>query len=391
MRNAGKLPLWLNGRPVDEAEVRSGDVLQVGTSLLCLVQDRPARLPAVDDVHPFGTADPDGWVGEGAASWELRRHVHLIAQRSMHVLVTGPSGSGKELVARGVHRRSKRPGAFVARNASTIPESLADAELFGNRANYPNPNTPQRPGLIGAADRGVLFLDELGELPEASQARLLRVLDDGEYTRLGESQQRVARLRVLGATNRDPQYLKHDLLARFPVRVRVPGLSERREDIPLLVHHLLGQIQREDPAVLARFLSEDGVARVDFGLLAALVSHPYRAHVRELASLLWHAILHSPGDQLTTWDGFPLADGPLTSAVRRSSDHAVSPRDPDSVSDQELLDALEAHQWKQAPTWRELGLSSRHVLGRLIRKRGLQRSPPSPQPSEHDDDDDTAR
>ena len=162
------------------------------------------------------------------------------AQAASHVLITGASGVGKELAARAVHALSARAdGPWVSRNAATLPDGLADAEFFGNAANYPNPGMPERPGLVGEAAGGTLFLDEIGELSEPLQAKLLRVADAGEYQRLGEATPRHADFVLVGATNRDPSSLKHDLAARFPVRLHVPGLAERREDIPLIAEALL--------------------------------------------------------------------------------------------------------------------------------------------------------
>ena len=139
-------------------------------------------------------------------------------------LLLGESGTGKELAARAVHQLSQRGRQqFVARNAATLPAGLIDAELFGNAKNYPNPGMPERRGLIGEADGGSLFLDEIGELPVELQAHLLRVLDgDGEYQRLGEGVARRSNFRLIAATNRDPSTLKHDLAARFTARIELP-------------------------------------------------------------------------------------------------------------------------------------------------------------------------
>jgi transcriptional regulator with AAA-type ATPase domain len=116
---------------------------------------------------------------------------------------------------------------------------------------------PERPGLIGQAHRGILFLDEIGELPTESQAKLLRVLDtDGEYRRLGEATSRTSDFRLLAATNRDPSALKHDLLARFGVRIATPSLRERREDVPMLVRLVLIGLAQRSPQTAGRFLTK---------------------------------------------------------------------------------------------------------------------------------------
>lgn len=183
----------------------------------------------------------------------------------------------------------------------TLPPSLLDAELFGHARDYPASGMPERPDLVGAAGRGHLLLDEIGELGTDLQAHLLRVLDaGGQYQRLGESQPRQADLRLIGATNRDPGALKHDLLARCGFRIVVAGLEARRSDIPLLVREHLGRTAREAPEVLARFRAAARGSRplVEPRLLDALLRHEYAEHTRELHRLLGIALTSSPGDYL---------------------------------------------------------------------------------------------
>jgi two-component system nitrogen regulation response regulator GlnG/two-component system response regulator HydG len=239
-----------------------------------------------------------GIVGESAAVWALRRDIEEAARRPRHTLILGPSGAGKELVARAIHGASERRGEpMVARNAAAIPEGLVDAELFGNMKGYPNPGMPERAGLIGQANGTTLFLDEIGELPPSLQAHLLRVLDEGEYHRLGETTTRRSNFRLIGATNRPPSALKHDVLARFEQRITVPGLGERREDIPLIITHLLRAHAYDDERVAERFFPgppRHTQPRLRCALVEALVRHPYTTHVRELNALLLSAMRDSP-------------------------------------------------------------------------------------------------
>jgi hypothetical protein len=229
--NVGRAPLLINGRVCDVGRVAPGDLVEGERRALFLCVRRPPLLPAFavapEQVPPaFGDADGFGIVGESAAAWELRRELAFAAGRDAHVLLVGPSGSGKECAVLALHALSPRRDApLLSRNAATIPEALLDAELFGHARDYPNAGMPARNGLIGEADGGTVFLDEIGELPHDAQAHLLRVMDRGEYQRLGEARPRRARVRVIAATNRDPEALKHDLLARFPIRIRVPGLA----------------------------------------------------------------------------------------------------------------------------------------------------------------------
>lgn len=367
--NRGRLPLRVNDHPVPRALVRPGDRLALGDELVLLCQRRPQRLPASEGaLHPFGRPDADGIVGEGPAAWALRRAIGRAARRGAvsppdgrraHALILGESGVGKELAAGALHRRAGRGGALVARSAATFPEGLIDAELFGNIRSYPNPGTPARPGLIGRADGGTLFLDEIGELPQALQARLLRVLDAGEYHRLGEASARRADLLFVGASNRPEASIKHDLLARMSQRIQIPGLNERLEDVPLLANWLLEAAGAE----VDRFRRDDGALRLAPALIEALLSHRYTAHARELRRLLWVAIDHSEGRYLDGTDALPLQQ------VGAAPPGTADPR---ALTREQVIEALTACDFVQARAWRRLGLSSRHQLSRLMKKFDVQ-------------------
>jgi DNA-binding NtrC family response regulator len=369
LQRVGRLPVKVNGIPIEQGEAEEGDVIEIGDRMVLVVHSRPLALEGERPDFPFGQADPQGFVGEGPVAWALREQLSFLARRSAHVLVSGESGTGKELAARALHElssRARRP--LVSRSAATIPESLADAELFGNLGNYPNPGMAARPGLIGEADGGTLFLDEFGELPIEVQARLLRVLDAGEYTRLGEAKSRKADLRFVAATNRAPDALKHDVLARLPLRMHMPSLPERREDIPLLAVHLLRGIAQEDREVARRCFGQGdprGWPRLTARLVAALVSHPYRTHVRELLALLWRAIGETRGEEL---DLFPS----YSEMVSAPLEHPLGATDPSQLAPEVIQAALDRHGGRQELAWRELGLSSRHVLARLVKKYDLK-------------------
>lgn len=304
IRNSGRRRLLHQGQLVEQTRVSAGDVLELEQQLLLLCTQRPAVLPELAQVPgvvppKFGTVDDHGLLGESSAIWEVRRLFAQASAQDTHVLVQGPSGSGKELAARAIHALSaRRHRSLVSRNAATFPETLIDAELFGNIRHYPNSGSPERPGLIGEADGSFLYLDEIGELPVALQTRLLRVLDLGEYQRLGDSRSRRSDFRLLAATHRRLEVLRHDVLARFPVRLRMPGLDERREDIPLLASHLLRRLASTDPSIAARFFSGASTAghpRLAPALVSALVWTPYETHIRELEYLLRKCIEASPG------------------------------------------------------------------------------------------------
>jgi two-component system nitrogen regulation response regulator GlnG/two-component system response regulator HydG len=304
VENVGRCPLVHDGEEIARAELLPGGVIELRDELVFLCARRPRALPALSaedpgGLHPFGQPDASGLVGEGPAIWELRRAITAIARRPVHALILGPSGSGKELVARAIHAQSaRRQRQLVARSAATIPEGLVDAELFGQAKNFPNPGSPERPGLVGEADGGTLFLDEFAELPPSLQAHLLRVLDDGEYHRLGDARVRTASLRLIAATNRPEQALKHDVLARLKGRIAVPALDARREDIPLLVAQLIRRQAIGAPALLSQFFPEgdaQAAPRTTPELMTALVRHGYHTHLRELDALLLLASIESRG------------------------------------------------------------------------------------------------
>lgn len=361
----GRTTLRHVGQRVDEVSLVPGDVIEVHNALLLMCARRIIDEPAPSAPYapfPFGEADPFGLVGESAAIWAVRSALAFAARRSAHVLVHGPSGAGKELLASALHGLSpRREGPLVSRNAATFPESLIDAELFGNRKDYPNPGMPDRNGLIGTAHGGMLLLDEIGELPEPLQAHLLRVLDHGEYQRLGEARARRSDLVVVGLTNRPPTALKHDLLARFRHRVEAPGLDQRREDVPLLARALLRRARDEDPELLAPYFDGDH-PRMTPRLVEALVRHRYETQVRELDALLWRAIEHARGTWLDLPDSAPIrveAAPPRVEAAELGAD--------------EVRAALEAEDWVVSRAWRRLGLANRDTLRRLIAKHGIER------------------
>lgn len=386
--NVGRSPLVCNGEERQAFRAVHGDVLEVGKQIVFVCVERPALIagPVVDESFAFGEADAHGIVGESPAIWELRRRIGFVGPREGHVFVRGESGSGKELVAQALHAASRRAGRrLVSRNAATLPEGIVDAELFGNQRSYPNPGTPERPGLVGEAEGSTLFLDEIAEIPTPLQAHLLRLMDSGEYHRLGESRARRADLRLVGATNRPGSALKHDLLARFVFRIEVPDLNDRLEDILLLARHLLKRIAAQDPAIKAQFFAE-GEPRLSRGLVRGLLRHPFTTHVRELSALLWQALAESTGDRIEAPSGLlqrdPTALERVSDAGRSSSPSALPPAedvgmrvvdtDGPGLSQAAVQACLDAHNGVIEDAWRPLGLSSRHALTRLIKKLGVE-------------------
>lgn len=386
LHNVGRCPLLHHGATVERAVLRVGDTIELGRVAALMLVARPAVLPQPTadgwpgPLHPFALPDRCGLVGESPTAWDLRARIAFVAGRTAHVLVQGPSGTGKELVAQAVHALGARGSRLlVARNAATFPETLVDAELFGNAKGFPNVGTPERPGLVGEADGTTLFLDEFGELPSAVQAHLLRVLDSGEYSRLGEARPRRADFRLIAATNRPQSALKEDVLARLHLRIEVPGLGERREDVPMIAAQLLRHIGRRDPAAVQRYFPNadiEGWPRMTPRLAVALACWPYATHVRELEAYLWRVLadpphperLDLPPDLAPPAAGATLPPG----AAAMPAEPALDTVDPLSIPSEKIQALLDLHEGRQEPVWRELGLSSRHVLTRLVRRHGLR-------------------
>lgn len=368
----GKAPVWVDDGPElapgHEVSLRLGSTLRIGDDLCFLVTTRPRRLPelraSVEVDFPFGAADGNGMIGESPVMWALRERLAFVAAIGLHALVIGESGTGKELAARAIHRLSPRGDRpIVAHSAADIPATLIEAELFGNRADYPQSGMPAREGLIGSAHGSSLFLDELGTLPSELQSRLLRVLDShGEYRRLGLDTPRRSDFRLIAATNQSPDRIKHDLRARLQHTVELPPLTERSEDVPLLIHALLSRMVERpgDRVMLARFQDPQRF-RISLDLIQALTRHQYQTHIRELQQLLLISIYESKGDTL---ERTPTLDGRLRFREATAA--------PEMLGEAELRAALQQAGWNVLLTARRLGLS-RFQLMRQMKKLGIVR------------------
>ena len=359
-------------RPVERTELRAGDTLRIGHQYLFLTVRRPAWMAPVEgglgsNEFAFGAPDRFGLVGESPAIWALRAQICFVARQRDHVLVTGASGTGKELVARAIHSlTSSRP--IVARNAATFPDTLIDAELFGTARNYPNVGMRERPGLIGEASGSSLFLDEFGELPRAMQAHLLRVLDHGEYQRLGDEHVRQSQFRLIAATNRPLSMFQPDVLARLALRIDVTDLNTRREDIPLLAQHLMRDILARQ--VPPRGQGDAGASfQISMPLMDMLVRHHYTTNTRELRAMLLDALARAHGTKLEP----PPPAGPGSRATEATPQEPSSGEESSRVLEPaQLQEALDRRSGNIELTWRDLGMSSRYALARLVARHRLR-------------------
>ena len=312
-----------------------------------------------------------------AASPAMMAVLELIeraAEFKTTVLLTGESGTGKEVLARAIHAQSARRGqAFVAVNCGAIPEALLESELFGHAKGAFTGADRARRGLFSEADGGTLFLDEIGELPLPLQVKLLRVLQEEEVRPVGESKPRTVDVRVLAATARELSRevaegrFREDLLYRLDVvRVTVPPLRERREDVPLLVDHFLAQL-RTSLGKPVRGVADDALAK--------LVAYPWPGNVRELENVIERAMILTDGDRITlrelpdTVTGRPAAAGAPTPSSGDLSLGAARRR----FEAEWIRDALTAARGNRTHAARLLGISHRALLYKL-KEYGLGRS-----------------
>jgi DNA-binding NtrC family response regulator len=243
------------------------------------------------------------------------RLLQKVAPMESTVLLTGESGTGKELFARSLHALSSRKdGPFVALNCAAIPESLLENELFGHEKGAFTGADRRQPGRFEMAERGTLMLDEIGELPLAVQGKVLRVLEERTYERVGGGRTMRADVRLVAATNRDLEAMvgegafRSDLFFRLNVfPIELPALSERASDIPLIARHLLGEIARRHRLEPPRL---DGEAE------EILAAQPWPGNVRELANVLERAVILAEGPALRAADLQPLLH-PLSPAGER--------------------------------------------------------------------------
>jgi two-component system response regulator AtoC len=231
---------------------------------------------------------------------DIFRTIAKISEYKTTVLVTGESGSGKELVARAIHRRSKRSGAFVAVNCGAIPENLLESELFGHKKGAFTDAVQDRRGLFEEANDGSLFLDEIGELPLGLQVKLLRVLEDEKIRRLGETRDTQVDVRIIAATHRDlaaetkAGRFREDLFYRLNVLpIHCPPLRDRREDIPLLIDHFLSRNNAR--------LGTD-IRGLDTEARRLLYEYAWPGNVRELENTVERAMVLTEGETITAAD-----------------------------------------------------------------------------------------
>jgi formate hydrogenlyase transcriptional activator len=284
-------------------------------------------------------------VGKSEALRRVLKQVETVAPTDSTVLIYGETGTGKELIARALHNLSSRKSnAFVKLNCAAIPTGLLESELFGHEKGAFTGAIAQRIGRFELAHRGTVFLDEIGEIPLELQPKLLRVIQEREFERLGSPRTLHTDARLIAATNRDlpamvdDQKFRSDLYYRLNVfPIRVPALRERPEDIPLLVRHFAQQFSRRIGKHIGTIPSE---------AMSALTGYHWPGNIRELQNVIERAVILSPGPvlQVPTEELRPTATVPERASATSKSMRAVL----DDTERQQILNALEQANWTVA-------------------------------------------
>ncbi|HEV2273441.1 MAG TPA: sigma-54 dependent transcriptional regulator, partial [Acidobacteriaceae bacterium] len=340
-----------------------------------LVLLRPAD---EDGTCPNAPVFYSGAIACSPAMLRIFRMVETLQHSEATVLITGESGTGKEVVARAIHQHSTRSsGPFVAVNCGAIPGDLLESELFGHVRGAFTGAIRDRVGRFELASHGTLFLDEIGDLPPSLQVKLLRVLQEHQYQRLGESASRTTHARIIAATNVDLRValrqgrLREDLYYRLcVVPIEIPPLRERREDIPPLSMSLLSRITAQSGLI----------RRISPQAMRLLLDYPWPGNVRELANVIEYAVTVAGRETILPEDlpeelrrrgvDFEATADRAAWLTTTSSKNGSTENVKDEAEAVRLRSVLDAHQWRRAETARALGIS-RATLWRRMRELDL--------------------
>lgn len=311
-------------------------------------------------------------IGESDAMKAVYRMIDKVGPTRSTVLITGPSGSGKELIARAIHQRSDRKNKpFIAINCGSIPEALFESELFGHKKGSFTGAISDRDGHFVLANNGTLFLDEIGELPLSMQVKLLRVLQDGEVKPVGAMKGVHVDVRIIAATNRhlekevEEGRFREDLFYRLNIiRIKAPSLEERRTDIPLLARYFLERYNME---------LRKSVKGISGEAMSAMMTHDWKGQVRELENVLERAVL------LTDEDFIQLHDLPFEAGSKAAnSEEGFIPADEASLNDvvaafekQHIQHMLRKFEGNRSETARALNIDP-STLYRKMERYGLE-------------------
>lgn len=310
----------------------------------------------------------DNIIGRSGALREVFDVLNRAIKTKSNILVTGESGTGKELVARAIHYNSERKdGPFIKVNCAAIPESMLEAELFGIEKNVAT-GVAQRAGKFELAHKGSIFLDEVGDMSPATQAKVLRALQEREVEPIGASRPKKVDIRVIAATNQNlaeaikEKKFREDLYYRLNVfQIHLPPLSKRTEDIPLIVEHFM-----------EKYCDENGIAlkKIDSKAMEHLCARRWGGNIRELENAVERAVGICDSDTITIGD----VESPFEVDTKTEKTSESGPMNMDDmVAEYErglLFKALERNHWKQNKAAEELGMSERSIWYK-IKKLGI--------------------
>ena len=306
-------------------------------------------------------------LGEGEIMREVRAQIRKLADADATVLIEGESGTGKELAARAIHAESRRKAErFVVVDCAAIPDNLVESSFFGHEKGAFTDAHEQRIGAFEEADGGTVFLDEIGELPAGAQSKLLRILQEKEFSRVGSAKPIRVDVRVIAATNRDAQGLvdegkfRGDLFYRLNVlRLRMPPLREHAEDIPAYAAHFISKY-REIFRKKTTDISDEAIS--------ALRAHNWKGNIRELENALQRGLLSATGDRILESDlGFLANGSPRStagwdpSAGLEATVRMVS----EQTEKQMILDMLRRTGWNRTETAQNLKVSRKTLFNKM--------------------------
>jgi transcriptional regulator with GAF, ATPase, and Fis domain/tetratricopeptide (TPR) repeat protein len=384
-RNVGGIYLrWLGDQRLGADDVRrtTSDVsfLEIVSNLLSVAIERNWAQQAVGHVEPRAAAVPHypGFIGNSRPILEIYKTIEQVAPTNACVLIQGESGTGKEMIARIVHQRSPRTHeAFVALNCAALPEGLLESELFGIEKGVAT-GVVERKGRFEQAHRGTLFLDEIGDMTMVLQAKLLRVLQDHQFERVGGRKTIEVDTRIIAATNKNLEQaiaegrFRNDLYYRLNViTLHLPPLRERQEDIPLMVAEFIAKYNEE---------FQRRVQGVSSDVLECMLAYRWPGNVRELKNVIERAVIICrtetvqmedlpPALQQQRREAPPTTLSDVKAARRRDQGDAAA-----ALEKNMLIAALTDNKWNAAASARQLGISRSHLY-RLLDKYDLQRAP----------------
>jgi len=291
---------------------------------------------------------------------EIFSTLDLIADSDCTVLIEGATGTGKELLAKAIHNNSpQKNGPFVPVNCGALPDTLIESELFGYKAGAFTDAKTDKPGRFARAQNGTIFLDEIGDVSTALQTRLLRVLEEKIYEPLGSIKPKETNARVVAATHQELDKLveekrfREDLFFRINViKLKLPTLAERKEDIPLLVNHFIGRFNRVKGMNILGLTQE---------AMAAVMLYDWPGNIRELENAIEHAFVlckeelirlqYLPDKLLSEINAMFATDGTTLKDIEKNA----------------IIQALQRNNWKKATTAKELGIDKNTLRRKIIR------------------------